>query len=195
MLVFYGAQTHTHTHTHIHICTWSRAAGPNPLFSLVKACPCASGFLFSLARCASDLRPPWNLGSPTLPNPYKLKTTWSLKVSLNLSLSLSVAGTRRIVGDLSRFPFFAVENGWGRRRSCRLGDTSRTIPLPVDRRVSDCTGLILMKGNLKRRWNGSRRIHILCMCVKVCCDWHSRSYKTWRAPRLIYPTKWINFFT
>lgn len=129
--------------------------------SLRSSCP----LLPHRLRCASDLRSPWNLGSPTLPNPYKLKTTWSLKVSLNLPLSLSLAGTRRIVGDLSRFPFFAVENGWGRRRSCRLGDTSRTIPLPVGRRISDCTGLILMKGNLKRRDGMDRDRFIFYICA------------------------------
>jgi len=128
MPVFYGARaparayTEAHAHTHIrartrvhisvYVYTWSshaaRSSFPGSPPHRWKRAPTLSGVPSLRRRLPSARVLPETLILPPLPlpDPYKLKTTWSLKVSLNLPLSPGVAGTRRIVGDLSVLLFF-----------------------------------------------------------------------------------------
>lgn len=125
MLVFYGAQ-HTHIHTLIHSRARAHTHAPCMYIYVVARCRTVP-LLFIRGSVSWRSRVPFLshrftcLGSAfslkpwrPSPNPYKLKTTWSLKVSLNLPLSLSVAGTRRIVGDLPRLrSFFSSSRAGG----------------------------------------------------------------------------------
>jgi len=114
MLVFYGAQrTQTHTYVHIrtyHICVVRCRTVPLLFTHGSVSWRSRVPFLphrFTLCHKLAFSLKPWR---PSL-NPYKLKTTWSLKVSLNLPLSLSVAGTRKIVEDLPRLRSFFRRQG------------------------------------------------------------------------------------
>lgn len=128
MLVFYGAQ-HTHIHTLIHSRTRAHTRMHHVCIYIYVVARCRTvPLLFTHGSVSWRSRVPFLPHRFTLclgsafslkpwrpsPNPYKLKTTWSLKVSLNLPLSLNVADTRRIVGDLPRLrSFFSSSRAGG----------------------------------------------------------------------------------